>query len=40
MNSGKRSNQQNVDNMELFTERVVAFQPGYDPAESQVYLYI
>ena len=36
MNSGKRSNQQNVDNMELFTERVVAFQPGYDPAETRL----
>jgi len=33
MNSGKRSNQQNVDNMELLIERVNTFQPGYDPAE-------
>lgn len=36
MNTGKRSNQQNVDNMEVLTERVSTFQPGYDPAESRL----
>jgi len=36
MTSGKRSNQQNVDNMELFTERVSTFQPAYDPAETRL----
>lgn len=33
MNSVKRSNQQNVDNMELLTERVATFEPEYDPSE-------
>jgi hypothetical protein len=36
MNTGKRSNQQNVDNLEVLTERVSTFQPGYDPAESRL----
>jgi len=36
MNTGKRSNQQNVDNMEVLTERVSTFQPGYDPAETRL----
>ena len=36
MNSGKRSNQQNVDNLELFTEKVITFQPVYDPSESRL----
>ncbi len=33
---GKRSNQQNVDNMEVLTERVFTFQPEYDPAEMRL----
>jgi len=36
MNLGKKSNQQNVDNMEVLTERVATFQPGYDPAETRL----
>lgn len=36
MNTGKRSNQQNVDNLEVLTERVTTFQPGYDPAETRL----
>ena len=36
MNSSKRSNQQNVDNMEVLTEKVITFQPGYNPSESRL----
>jgi hypothetical protein len=36
MNSGKRSNQQNVDNIDVLTERVNTFQPAYDPAETRL----
>lgn len=36
MNSGKKGNQQNVDNMELFTKRVVTFDPVYDPSEERL----
>ncbi len=36
MNSVKRSNQQNVDNLDVLTGRVVTFQPMYDPSESRL----
>lgn len=36
MNSGKKGNQQNVDNMELLTKRVVTFEPVYDPSEERL----
>jgi len=36
MNSNKRSNQQNVDNMEVLTEKVITFIPAYDPSETRL----
>jgi len=36
MNTRKRGNQQNVDNMELLTGRVTTFLPGYDPSETRL----
>lgn len=36
MYSNKRSNQQNVDNMEVFTEKVINFQPVFNPSESRL----
>ena len=36
MNASKRGNQQNVDNMELLTERVSTFHPEYDPGEARL----
>ncbi len=36
MTTGKKSNQQNVDNMELLTERVSTFLPEYDPGETRL----
>ena len=36
MNSGKKGNQQNVDNMELLTKMVVTFEPVYDPSEERL----
>ena len=36
MNSGKRSNQQNVDNMEVLSEKVVTFQPAFNPSDARL----
>lgn len=36
MNSSKRSNQQNVDNLEVLTEKVITFIPAYDPSEARL----
>ena len=36
MNSSKRSNQQNVDNLEVLTEKVITFIPAYDPSETRL----
>ena len=36
MNSVKKSNQQNVDNMDLLTGRVATFDPAYDPSEERL----
>jgi len=36
MNSRKKSNQQNVDNMELLTKKVATFEPEYDPSEERL----
>ncbi len=36
MNSSKRSNQQNVDNMEVFTEKVITFDPAFNPSDTRL----
>ncbi len=36
MNSNKRSNQQNVDNLDVLTEKATTFTPGYDPSEERL----
>ncbi|HZK93394.1 MAG TPA: hypothetical protein VFC67_04240 [Prolixibacteraceae bacterium] len=36
MNSNKRSNQQNVDNMEVFTEKAITFEPAFNPSDARL----
>jgi len=36
MYSNKRSNQQNVDNMEVFTGKVITFEPAFNPSDSRL----
>lgn len=36
MNSNKKSNQQNVDNMEVLIEREITFLPVFDPSETRL----
>lgn len=36
MASNKRSIQQNVDNLEIFTEKAMTFEPDYDPSEGRL----
>lgn len=36
MNSNKKSNQQNVDNLEVLIDREITFLPAYDPSETRL----